>query len=47
LDEEATMCTDAIEWCKFEKRSFLKQRMQTRLADLLFRQVQTHFFAVM
>jgi 26S proteasome regulatory subunit N6 len=28
------MCKDCIEWCKGEKRSFLRQRVETRLAGL-------------
>lgn len=38
LELQASMCRDAIEWCKEEKRTFLKQRMESRLADLLFKQ---------
>jgi len=29
------MCKDCIEWCKGEKRTFLRQRVETRLAALL------------
>lgn len=29
------MCRDTIEWCKSEKRTFLRQRVETRLASLL------------
>jgi len=29
------MCKDCIEWCKGEKRTFLRQRVETRLAGLL------------
>jgi len=28
------MCKDCIEWCKVEKRTFLRQRVETRLASL-------------
>lgn len=40
LDEDLValqvdICRDAIEWCVEEKRTFLKQRMQSRLASLL------------
>lgn len=29
------MCRDCIEWCKGEKRTFLRQRVETKLASLL------------
>lgn len=38
INLQAAMCTDAIEWCIQEKRTFLKQRLQTRLAALLMKQ---------
>jgi len=40
MNLQANMCNDAIEWCKTKKRTFLKQRLQTRLAELLFRQAK-------
>jgi 26S proteasome regulatory subunit N6 len=32
------LCRDAIEWCVTEKRTFLKQRIQSRLASILLKQ---------
>ena len=37
VELQVEMCEDAVEWCSREKRTFLKQRMQTRLAELLMR----------
>lgn len=34
------MCRDCIEWCKGEKRTFLKQRVETRLAGLYLHQLK-------
>jgi len=38
IDLQVEMCEDAVEWCASKKRTFLKQRMQTRLAELLTKQ---------
>lgn len=35
---QAELCNDAIQWCITEKRTFLKQRIQSRLASILLRQ---------
>jgi 26S proteasome regulatory subunit N6 len=35
LDLQVEILTDAINWCKEEKRTFLKQRIETRLAQCL------------
>lgn len=35
---QTDLCEDAIAWCKAEKRTFLKQRMQSRIAFLYFQQ---------
>jgi len=37
LDLQVAMAKDAVEWCTREKRTFLKQRMQTKLAELLMK----------
>lgn len=38
VELQTQMCEDAIVWCKKEKRTFLKQRMQSRIAQLYFQQ---------
>jgi len=35
LDFQMKLCRDSIEWCIQEKRTFLKQRIESRLASLL------------
>ena len=34
LQFQADLCTDSIEWCNREKHSFLRQRVQARLASM-------------
>lgn len=34
----ADICTEIIKWCKKEKRTFLQQRMKTRMASFYFQQ---------
>ena len=34
LDAQVALCTDTVEWCRREKRSFLRMRVQLRLAQL-------------
>eukprot|EP00667_Euglena_gracilis_P009477 EG_transcript_9638 len=36
LDQQVAVCEESIEWSRQEKRTFLRHRLQTRLADLYF-----------
>lgn len=36
------MCADCIEWCQGEKRTFLRQRVETRLAGLYLQVLRYH-----
>jgi 26S proteasome regulatory subunit N6 len=40
LGLQIDMCKDCIEWCKGEKRTFLRQRVETRLAGLYLQEVK-------
>ena len=31
LDIQTKLCKDVIEWCKFEKRTFLRQRVEAKV----------------
>jgi 26S proteasome regulatory subunit N6 len=42
LEMATNICLEAIEWCKQEKRTFLKQRIQTKLAFLYISSKQYH-----
>ena len=35
LDIQVGLCQDVVEWCKIEKRTFLRQRIEAKLANLL------------
>jgi 26S proteasome regulatory subunit N6 len=40
LSIQIDLCQDVIAWCKLEKRSFLRQRIEAKLAALLLQQKQ-------
>lgn len=40
LDMQVTLCRDIVEWCIAEKRTFLRQRIEAKLASLLLQQTQ-------
>eukprot|EP01031_Cornospumella_fuschlensis_P035136 gene35136-42555_t len=38
LDVQVSLCEDIVQWCKAEKRTFLRQRIEAKLASLLLQQ---------
>ena len=34
LEKQISLCMEVIDWCEKEQRTFLKQRIQTKLASL-------------
>eukprot|EP00985_Skeletonema_marinoi_P019038 scaffold10792_cov120-Skeletonema_marinoi.AAC.5 len=38
LDMQAQICQNIIAWCRAEKRSFLRQRVEAKMASVLFQQ---------
>ena len=42
LDIQTRLCRDVVEWCKHEKRTFLRQRIEAKLASLLLQQNDQH-----
>jgi 26S proteasome regulatory subunit N6 len=38
LDMQAQVCTNIVSWCVSEKRTFLRQRVEAKLASVLFQQ---------
>lgn len=40
VETQSELCRECIAWCKKEKRTFLKQRIQARLADLMLQMKQ-------
>jgi hypothetical protein len=41
LDVQVNLCEDVISWCKLEKRTFLRQRIEAKLANLLLQRRDT------
>jgi len=42
LSIQIRLCKDVVEWCKLEKRTFLRQRIESKLAHLLLLQHELH-----
>lgn len=40
LDIQVSLCKDVVAWCVVEKRTFLRQRIEAKLANLLLQQKQ-------
>jgi len=40
LEVQISLCRQVVEWCTMEKRTFLRQRVESRLASLLFKAEQ-------
>eukprot|EP01038_Epipyxis_sp_PR26KG_P005073 gene5073-7079_t len=40
IEIQVRLCKDVVEWCKAEKRTFLRQRIEAKLATLLLQQKQ-------
>ena len=38
LQLQADLCLDSIDWCNQEKHTFLRQRVEARLASIYFQQ---------
>ena len=42
LDVQVSLCYDVVAWCKAEKRTFLRQRIEAKLASLLLQKKDTN-----
>jgi len=42
LDVQISLCYDVVAWCKVEKRTFLRQRIEAKLASLLLQKKDTN-----